>query len=171
MENLSIILIGIIVVLIAVIAFIKISEKKCSSCSTCPPPPVCNLFVTKQDIEKDFKSTIVPKLRGPSFILPNNLTEADITNALNNGKVVLPQDISFLTSKQLASLTPAELYLTVLGFSLIQKKIEFSAEQLKDLTPQQIESIFPFQFANVIRNIEDTKNILSPEQISTLKSL
>jgi hypothetical protein len=159
-----------------------LSRKKCgtcptrSACSTCPsncptcsPPNVCNLSLTKADIENAFKSEVASS--GPDQTLPYNLTVKEVLDALNNGKVVLPQDISSLSPAQLAGLTPAELFITSIGSALVIQKVGFTMEQLAALTAEKISGLAPFQILMTMSNIGGNQEMLSQPQKSAVQTL
>ena len=182
MEILSQILIGVVGLLVVVLVLVLIKYKNkpsrcldhacaaCPTCTTSAPCPTCTQcppLVTKQEM-LDLLKYLPDNIKG-------GITKQQIISSVNSPYAIMPQDIPKLSIEQIKALTPLQTSIISLGYFVLFSKINFTIDQLRMLTPDDIKTIITtkiFVLYPLGINIEGhPNNGMSNDQMTALYNL
>jgi hypothetical protein len=111
--------------------------------------------------------------------LPDNIkggiTKQQIISSVNSPYAIMPQDIPKLSIEQIKALTPLQTSIISLGYFVLFSKINFTIDQLRMLTPDDIKTIITtkiFVLYPLGINIEGhPNNGMSNDQMTALYNL
>jgi hypothetical protein len=110
--------------------------------------------------------------------LPDNIrgiTKQQIISSVNSPYAIMPQDIPKLSIEQVKALTPLQTTIIELGYMVVFSKINFTVDQLRMLTPDDIKTIIGNSFYVIYPlgiNIQGNPNSgMSNDQVTALNNL
>ena len=179
MEILSKILIGVVGLLVVVLVlvirnntthYLGHTYSACPTCTTSAPCPTCTQcppLVTKQEI-LDLLKYLPDNFKG-------GITKQQIISSVNSPYAIMPQDIPKLSIEQIKVLTPLQTTIIGLGYMVVFSKINFTVDQLRMLTPDDIKTIIGSAFYVIYPvgiNIQgNPNNGMSNDQVTALNNL
>lgn len=188
MEILSKILIGVVGLLVVILVLVLVkyknkpshgSDHACSTCPACSACPACTTSAPCPTCAQCPPLVAKQEILDLLQYLPDNfkqgVTKQQIISSVNSQYAILPQDIPKLSIEQIKALTPLQLAIVGLGYMVVFSKMNFTIDQLRMLTPDDIKTIIGSAFFVIYPvgiNIQgNPNNGMSNDQITALNNL